>query len=167
MIKQLSFSLLCILVSAPYSFAMSNTTNPDTQSSETKKVLKEYRIHLLRLKKLEQINVELYKKAEAAVVKCIQSEAVQSKVKTLVAEQYDALSEQNSSFSPLQQTFNIKDYFPDIAVDKIDEKYLMTLFDLMVKKEYYRLLWQQLTKKEKEKSKLFDSMEQELNTKAS
>lgn len=150
---------LFLILSSCISITTINSMQIATVQTAQKGALKEYQTNILRLKKLEKSHPALFAKVEPILAKIIKSDAFQTKVSSLVTDQYNTIVEQNGSFSPLQQDFYLSDYVPNATTM---DKYMTNLFVLMARKEYYKKLWQQLSKKAKELATAFESVEKEL-----
>jgi len=145
MIKKICFSLIFVSIIASNAFGMSLTT----PQPSIKAVKRSYQEAVVQLKKMEQLNTDLYAKIAPVITKIIDSEPFKAKMNESIQAQYNEITEQGASFVTIKQESSLADFFPNTSAMG-GYKYMNELYKLMAKKAYSELLWQKLSNKERE-----------------
>lgn len=159
MLKKALFSLILTATTVSTSFGMQLTT----VQAATKAAKRAYQECVIKLKKIELLNADIYTKTEPALAKVIASEEFKTKMIASVDEQYAAIVDQSIPFTAIKQETSLTDFLPGAASMN---KYIQTLYTIMANRAYCQLLWQKLFSKEKELTAEFEKLEQELTAPA-
>jgi len=158
MLKKAYFSL--VFASALISTTMFSIQLTSIQTA-TKAALRAYQMQVVILKQIEKTKPQL-----APIIpvleKIIMSASKDFKIamNTAVEEQYNAIVDQNTPFSATKYEAALTGLIP--SASQMNEQ-VQKIFTILVRREYYQLLWQKLSGKEKELVVEFEKAEKEMS----